>query len=317
VNNASVKLSVFDKKGFGPTYVYNRTGNGVYTLPVPAPDPGADRRAGDRLCFAIAKVLAGLCTAVNNADPVSLRVMCPLLTLGATLLGVPPNLFFFACNVTVLALEDLCKVTSLQPGSGPSLGGGSTDTVDNIAAYLCQFSQFVTNRITHGQPTYTITATMPGVAGQQTAILDQPIKGTFPPVTIQFPCQCDVGYGKKLIVGDNNTDVKVTILPFEADFTDEIWLFNSGRTRFIGTNREVGKTVDLGRFNAGEELIFGIRVRETGKTFLMGPGFRNPDRYAHDKVTCLSDGVRVAFEDNLGLGDQDFDDAVIKVVLTR
>ena len=98
----------------------------------------------------------------------------------------------------------------------------------------------------------------------------------------------------------------------------QIRLFYRGRSRFIGTNRDVGRVVNLGRFNAGEELVFGIFVRETGCTFRMGPGFRNPDRYAHARVDCLSNGVKVSFEDNfLGEGDHDFDDAVIRINTSR
>jgi hypothetical protein len=133
-----------------------------------------------------------------------------------------------------------------------------------------------------------------------------------------FPFACEGGYGKRFVVNEDNTDVKVTILPFEAAFTDEIRLFYRGRSRLIGTNRDVGRVVDLGRFGAGEELVFGIFVRETGRTFRMGPGSRNPDRYAHARVDCLSSGVKVSFEDNfLGEGDRDFDDAVIRITTQR
>ncbi len=54
----------------------------------------------------------------------------------------------------------------------------------------------------------------------------------------------------------------------------------------------------MGRFNAEEELVFVIFIRETGYTFRMGLGFRNPGRYARARVDCLSNGVRVSISSN-------------------
>jgi hypothetical protein len=42
--------------------------------------------------------------------------------------------------------------------------------------------------------------------------------------------------------------------------------------RRLATNRDVGTVVQLGIFPAGVELIFGIKVLNTGGTFKMGPG---------------------------------------------
>ncbi len=109
-------------------------------------------------------------------------------------------------------------------------------------------------------------------------------------------------------------DVQVEILPFSAAFTNELHLFSPGPDRFIGLNTEVGKVVDLGNFPSGEELIFGIFVQNTGNTFVMGPGSRNPDGVAHADVTVLNPRVAtVAFEDLYGGGDVDYNDLGFRV----
>lgn len=300
VNNARVELEVRPQRGDAQNYVYKSIGNGVYSLTFPNRDTGGDQRLGNRLCFAVTKVLSKLCDGLQGTPPEALiGAVCPALSIGAIFLGVPPPLFLAACALVAADLEVLCQVEG-------SFGD------------ICELNRVVTNRITRGRLSLNVTARMPGISSPEFATLGSPVNGSYPPVTIVFPCACDGGYGKRFVVNDDNTDVKVTILPFEAIYTDEIRLFYRGQSRLIGTNRDVGRVVDLGRFNAGEELVFGIYVRETGNTFRMGPGYRNPDRYAHARVDCLSNGVKVSFEDNfLGQGDRDFDDAVIRITTQR
>jgi hypothetical protein len=49
-------------------------------------------------------------------------------------------------------------------------------------------------------------------------------------------------------------------------------LAEPGPPRRLATNHHVGTVVQLGTFPAGVELIFGIKVLDTGDTFKMGPG---------------------------------------------
>jgi hypothetical protein len=300
VNNARVELEVRPQRGDAQQYVYKPIGNGVYSLTFPNRDTGGDQRLGNRLCFAVTKVLDKLCQGLQGTPPeVLIGAVCPALSIGAVFLGVPPPLFIAACALIAEDIDVLC-------------------TVQDTFGDICELNRVVTNRIVRGRLSLNLTARMPGVSSPEFASLGSPVNGVYPPVTIVFPCACEAGYGKRFVVNEDNTDVKVTILPFEAAFTDEIRLFYRGQSRLIGTNRDVGRVVDLGRFGAGEELVFGIFVRETGRTFRMGPGYRNPDRYAHARVDCLSNGVRVSFEDNfLGEGDRDFDDAVIRIATQR
>ncbi len=103
--------------------------------------------------------------------------------------------------------------------------------------------------------------------------------------------------------------VEVEVLPASAGYTSELWLFEPGPARRLATNRDVGTVVSLGTFPAGVELIFGITVLNTGNTFKMGPGDRNPDGIPHATVQFLEQGkANVAFEDLLGGGDRDYND---------
>jgi hypothetical protein len=299
VDNAQVELEVRPERGDAQNYVYRSIGNGSYSLTFPNRDTGGDTRLGNQLCFAVTKVLGALCHGLEGTPPeVLIGAVCPALSFGALFLGVPPPLFIAAC---ALVAEDLVLLCQVEGSFGD----------------ICELNRVVTNRIVRGQLSLNVTARMPGAALPQFDFLGTPVNGQYPAVTINFPCDCDAGYGKRFVVNDNHTNVKIAILPFEAAFTDEIWLFNGGQTFFIGTNRQVGSVFNVGTFNAGTELVFGIRVRETGQTFRMGPGLRNSDRYAHDTVVCLPDGVKVSFEDNLGLGDKDFDDAVFKITASH
>src|SRR5207249_4385017 len=97
--------------------------------------------------------------------------------------------------------------------------------------------------------------------------------------------------------------------------TNEIWLY-SPREQFIGIDNDVeAASVNLGRnFVAGTELVFGIFVRDTEKTYKMGPASRNPDNFVHAKVEFLTPtSARVRFEDLDGGGDQNYNDAVFTV----
>jgi hypothetical protein len=122
------------------------------------------------------------------------------------------------------------------------------------------------------------------------------------------PCQPGLG-GQVFSTGK---EIELKILPSTADFVDEIRLV-SPVERTIGTNLDVGKVIRLSPVHAGAELIFAIYVRDTGQTFRMGPGSRNPDRLAHANVTCLGDEIKIRFEDFLGGGDFDYDDAVFQL----
>ncbi len=81
----------------------------------------------------------------------------------------------------------------------------------------------------------------------------------------------------------------------------------------VGTSLAVGATgggvYQLGSPSRGAELVFGIRVRDTGCEFRMGPGSRNPDLQPHAMLDERSEGrAIVGFEDLYGGGDRDYGD---------
>ena len=119
--------------------------------------------------------------------------------------------------------------------------------------------------------------------------------------------------------------VTVDVLAPTASFTSDLDLYLltpsltvvSGLPDF-GTNHDVGRstTFDPSAFgySVGQELIFGIFVRNTGFTYVMGAASRNPDNVIHAAVDSLGGGVfTVGFEDLFGGGDLDYDDHNFKV----
>ncbi|GET42913.1 PKD domain-containing protein [Microseira wollei] len=101
-------------------------------------------------------------------------------------------------------------------------------------------------------------------------------------------------------------NITVQVLGGEAGLTSYLSLY-SPENRYIATNREVGKVVNLGNLPRGAELIFGILAE--GNTFLMGPGSRNPDGIPHAVVNFVAPGIAdVGFEDLFRGGDRDYDD---------
>ena len=104
-----------------------------------------------------------------------------------------------------------------------------------------------------------------------------------------------------------------------AGFESDIYLFTPGGNNigFIGTNRDF-KTVNLGTFPVGTELIFGLVVHNTfdnaDDVFYMGPACRNFDNFIHAAVADLGGGqFRVGFEDLRSGQDDNYADAVFTV----
>jgi hypothetical protein len=178
----------------------------------------------------------------------------------------------------------------------------------NISGYVDR----ALNQANTAPITYRAVATLYGITKCSSSVTAPP-RGLFPSLpTIDFPCACQSGPGARLF--STQRDIKIAVVPPEADFTDEIRL-SSPVFRNIATNRYTGQPIDIFSYRVGAELIFSIYVRDTGQTFYTGPGSRNPDGLVHAKVECLRNGrVRVSFEDTFGGGDNDFDDAVFEII---
>jgi len=123
---------------------------------------------------------------------------------------------------------------------------------------------------------------------------------------------CQSGIGGRLF--SNGGELEVEILAADAGFTIELYLMSPGPPRLIGTNRQAGTIVKLGTVPVGVELVFGVFVRETQKTYMMGSGSENPDGLPHAEVTCFGSGrSNVGFEDQMGAGDRDYNDLLCTV----
>lgn len=119
-------------------------------------------------------------------------------------------------------------------------------------------------------------------------------------------------------------DVSVSILPSDSGYNNLIELFwaytdankNLSVHNFIGIDNQLA-TVNLGSFAAGTELVFGIITPNA--TYVLGNGSRNYDGLAHGTVAATATPVGfaeswlVSFEDLLGGGDKDYNDAIFQV----
>ncbi|SRR6266496_5622630 len=141
---------------------------------------------------------------------------------------------------------------------------------------------------------------------------------------LSFPCgaMATPVIGQQLYYEGGN--VAVTVLPYSAAYTSNLYLFSTGGGPvFIANSSQVGTVVNLGNLatlygiHAGDELIFGVLVLNTGDTFVMGPGSRNLDGIEHVSVDYAegssSDLATLGFEDLFGGGDFDYNDAIFKL----
>jgi len=111
-------------------------------------------------------------------------------------------------------------------------------------------------------------------------------------------------------------NITVEVLSPTAAYTSTLSLYLLGPTSTVtsfGINHNVGLTTvfdaSASGYTAGDELIFGIYVHDTGYTYYMGDASRNPDNIMHAEVDDQGSNMYiVGFEDLFGGGDLDFDD---------
>jgi len=279
------------------------TGNGIYQAPIPTPDRSALNRQ-EQKCIRVAQVLGVACDALELLGPLT-QLICPAITVAVAAVpfaDVTAPAIFVACESAMAALEVYCKTLGASPGvGGPSL-----------AELLCHRIRLAIDRASIGPVVLIPTVKIIGEEPRSNLAINPP-DGPLTTFTFDFPCDCASGLGRRYFAPGG--DVKIKILPFRADFTNEIRLLVHGQSRTLATNRDVGRVIDLGAFDQGTELIFYIHVRDTGLNFFMGPAARNRDGIAHARLDCLGAGnARVFFEDYLGGGDTDYDDANFEII---
>ncbi len=120
----------------------------------------------------------------------------------------------------------------------------------------------------------------------------------------------------------NGGDVTIEVQGSTAGYLSELRLYYSATSYFVAYNapngNPIGTTVTLtdalidSFIDVGDEMVFGIRVTNTGDVFKMGPASRNADGLIHAAVdaTARAGWLRVGFEDIYGGGDRDYDDNV-------
>lgn len=104
-----------------------------------------------------------------------------------------------------------------------------------------------------------------------------------------------------------------TILASDSSFENLIWKLGPLPGQFLGLdNTNVGTPQALGTFSECDELLIGIFSPKG--LFVTGPGARNPDGLAHAALDWLdADSVVIGFEDLFGGGDNDFNDAIVRL----
>jgi len=147
------------------------------------------------------------------------------------------------------------------------------------------------------------------VAGSLMAAL-----ATLPPTAMAVP---SIMGGQLYYTGG---DVTVDVVSSNTAYTEVLQLRSALEVLDITNNREVGTRVTLTEeqfaswgIGVGDELMFGIQVQDTDKTFLMGAGSRNADGLAHANVSHHGAAAYyVELEDLYGGGDLDYNDTVLR-----
>jgi hypothetical protein len=126
--------------------------------------------------------------------------------------------------------------------------------------------------------------------------------------------------GQDSVLVYSGNPVTITLLASDAFFTSRLYLFRTpvpgDSLRCLMDNR-AGTPPDEVMFDPGSEfgiqpgreLVFGIYVEDTDKTYFIGPAARNGDDLLHARIERVSSQVYdVGFEDSEGGGDQDYND---------
>jgi len=105
--------------------------------------------------------------------------------------------------------------------------------------------------------------------------------------------------------------VKVDIMASDSGYENKIyWSADNWKTKnYLGVDNQTA-SFDLGKFEKGTKIEFGI---DNGQGDFFKTGSGNTDGFQHTRVSSDAGGTTVGFEDLRGGGDQDFNDAIIRV----
>lgn len=126
----------------------------------------------------------------------------------------------------------------------------------------------------------------------------------------------------------NNETVNVRFVSVDAQFANRFGeavpnpadpTYAPGDLYFVCSgSTPPGTSVDAGTFAGTQELVFYLRTPENPpRTYFSGPGERNFDGRAHARMTQRdATTVRLEWEDQRNLGDADYNDCVIDIIIT-
>jgi len=110
------------------------------------------------------------------------------------------------------------------------------------------------------------------------------------------------------------------ILAADSAYISQIYLHTGTGNILLGNNRDAGVVINIGDpaaigLNLEDEFILAIHVTNTGNDFFMGGGYDNGDGIVHAAVNYgPNQAAVIGFEDLLGGGDLDYNDAMIRVL---
>jgi hypothetical protein len=105
--------------------------------------------------------------------------------------------------------------------------------------------------------------------------------------------------------------VTVDIMASDSGYENKIyWSSDNWATRnYLGVDNQTA-SFDLGNLAKGTKIDFAI---DNGQGDFFKSSGGNADGFQHTRVSAAASGVTVGFEDLRGGGDQDFNDAIIRV----
>jgi uncharacterized protein YjbI with pentapeptide repeats len=115
-----------------------------------------------------------------------------------------------------------------------------------------------------------------------------------------------------------NESIQLRFVSVSAGQNDEFGLNSPGSPHSFFKCKDVspGFTVQGGSYSGPVELVFYL-MNQQGDTWYSGPGSRNSDGVAHARITAITGGVRIAWEDlPASQSDFDYNDCVIDAFIT-
>lgn len=111
----------------------------------------------------------------------------------------------------------------------------------------------------------------------------------------------------------NGGRVIMDIAASDSGYENQIyWSKDNFATRHLVGVDNHQASIDLGEFAAGTRIDFGI-VNGANQFFRTGGSTANSDGVDHTRISSNAHGTQIGFEDLLGGGDRDFNDAIIQI----